>query len=64
MDKGTHRTKISIVVLAEYPKCPPTFFGLICLPKPKSFKIFEKKTLWVSVYARGHLDSIWNHSEP
>ena len=43
MDKGTHRTNISIVVLAENPKCPPTFFGLICLPKPKSFKIFEKK---------------------
>ena len=63
MDKGTHRTKISIVVLAEYPKCPPTFFGLICLPKPKSFKIFEKKnSLGVRLCPwsfRFNLESFW-----
>ena len=37
-------------VLTSHSACHSTFFGPICLPKPKNSRFSKKSSLWVSLY--------------
>ena len=47
MRQGTHITKMG--EMAENIPNAPQIFGPICLPKPKSLGLSEKRSLWLSV---------------
>jgi hypothetical protein len=51
-EQETHSAKMGTVVWPENTQNAPTFFGPICLPKPKSLGFSEKSFLWVSVRAK------------